>query len=127
MVINMIADSNAYEQMWKIETDRRFPNAILVMCHGYDANGVWTLHPQDGSEDRPVVNLARELHEEFPLRPIVFVVCNPGHRRLFVPRVYHALDSVFLVPDKFGNVFTSLIPEHVGNVFEFTDDLHDDR
>lgn len=127
MVIDMVADNAVPAEWWKTETARRFPNAIMVFCHGGELMGQWAMKPENGQPVEFVADLARKLHEEFPTRPIVLICCNPGHHTLNIPHVYHALDDVWMRPDKDGNPFITMFPHAVGNIWEFTDDLHDDR
>jgi len=114
---------------WKIEVARRFPYALLFVCHGsvgYDiVTGLpgWYLFPEASGRIPVRVDLmARKIRDANPGRVIVILSCNPGHFKLTgLPGVYYALDSIWLWPDK--NVEdTSGIkaePGVVGNIHEF--------
>lgn len=110
---------------WRVEIARRFPDAYAVAVHGGDIAGQWLVQdPDDISKLIPVATLAHRLQVRFPGRVIVLLSCNPGHYKLGIPGVYHAVDSVWFVPDKDAD---NTDPERqaersdVGNIYEFTD------
>lgn len=117
---------------WRREVIRRFPDAYVVDCHGNDFHGVWCLYFEDAKMIVPAHDYAVYLRAKMPNRVIVFLACNPCGHDLGVPGVYHAMDSVWFVPDKdIPHVDTDQMIEQlhyvdsepgvVGNVFEFTD------
>lgn len=124
VIVDFMGDASPSPHEWKAEVARRFPDAVIVFCHGYDKNRVWTAHPLNDTPERPVAELALELRNSFPDRPIVLITCNPGHHALGIRGVYHAVDTVWMMPDKNQAIpLPFLPPEGVGNIFEFTDDL----
>lgn len=118
---------------WKLETSRRYPNAVLVICHGEDVGGVWSFFPDKVSTVGPVSWITplptfpvtegiAKLKRQYPGRRIVLMTCNPHHHRLTIPGVSYSLDSVFLLPDRLLSMRSLLEPTDVGNVFEFVED-----
>lgn len=87
---------------WRTEVARRFPDAVVVLCHGGTFNeGVWLTKAQDYElPTMDVDQLAQHYRDLFPTRPIVLLCCNPGHLRCHVRGVWHFMDSVFCVPDR---------------------------
>ena len=90
---------------WRVEVQRRFPRAVVVIVHGGDfVRGQWVVRTSFNHVE-PAADVVRRFQTEYPDRVVVFVSCNPGHIRLGVPGVYYALDSVWIIPDR--NVDTS--------------------
>lgn len=87
---------------WKAEVARRFPDAVVVLCHGGTfVEGQWLVKAQD--YELPLMTtdqLAQHYKNLFPNRVLVLLCCNPGHLHLHVHGVYHAMDSVWCVPDR---------------------------
>lgn len=115
-------------EQWKREVARRFPTALVVVCHGNQGKEIvknaedWYMYPETpGCIPVRVRDKALELKRLYPNRPIVFLTCNPSGVRLNIPGVWHALNNVWLTPDK--NVEdTSGIraePQIVGSIYEF--------
>ena len=114
-------------EAWKVEIDRRFPDAFVLFSHGGDDMGVWRCYAEYGSKMRgkPVQEVADILHARYPDRIIVLIMCNPGHARITTPGVYYALDSVWFETDRSTDATerAQAIPEFVGNVYEFVTGL----
>jgi len=118
-----------FVEAWKIEVARRFPDALLFVCHGSTGFDIttgekgWYLFPEAQGRIPVRVDVAlRGIKVANPGRTIVLLSCNPDHFRLTgLSNVYYALDAIWLWPDK--NVEdTSRIraePRVVGNIFEF--------
>lgn len=107
---------------WKEEISRRFPDAYVVFTHGTSLMGMWAMETPDGPAS--VQKYAEDLVAKYPDREIVFVVCNPGHYVINIPHVHYALDSVWMVPDRYTHgLFTisrsAFDPGVVGNIYEF--------
>lgn len=117
---------------WKTEVTRRFPNALIIVGHGGDVNGIWNMELQDkGGKLVPVAKIAAEARLRNPGRVIVLLCCNPNGHLLHIPGVYHAFDSVWFTPDKDINGQPDEEKQahdqdrtDVGNIFEFSDDCN---
>ena len=128
-----------YANAWRTEVARRFPDAVVVLAHGGTfSEGVWLVKATD--YDHPTMTadqLAQHYKDLFPNRPIVMLCCNPGHLHLHVHGVYHAMDSVWCVPDRavgqaqqndaklrktLGEDRWAEDPGVSGNIFEFISD-----
>lgn len=114
---------------WKEETARRFPNALIFAAHGGTAAGKWICqNPDDPTSLKNafmVHDIALSLHQAYPDRVIVLIVCNPDHLKCGVPGVYYAQANVWVTPDKHANckdLNHLMYPEAVGNIFEFVTD-----
>jgi hypothetical protein len=106
---------------WKIEVARRFPNAMILFCHGNTYDGQWCCFPEEGPVV-PVRAMVQHLLAQNPDRVIVCIVCNPDGLKLGIPGVYHAKESVWIIPDKNFKGRTERSSADVGNIFEFVDD-----
>lgn len=109
---------------WRLEVQRRFPRAVVVIVHGGDyVRGEWTVKSSYNHAEHADV-VARRFKELYPDRVVVFVSCNPGHYHLGVPGVYYALDSVWVHPDRNEGPHAAEVndPEVIGNIFEFVKD-----
>lgn len=125
--------SDDYVLEWRLEIARRYPDAVIVICHGDDnEKGEWCFYPDKsinfgiGLVNTPlppftVVSGVAKLKAKYPGRTIVLMTCNPGHHRLTIPGVVYSLESVWLEPDRFQKSRSILHPEHVGNIFEFVE------
>jgi len=122
-----------FVEAWQVEVARRFPDALVFICHGsvgYDivtGQPGWYLFPEASTRVPVRVDLmARKIRDANPGRVIVILSCNPGHFKLTgLPGVYYALDSIWLWPDKNGENSESMKQEPgvVGNVYEFMEAL----
>jgi hypothetical protein len=105
--------------MWRTEVQRRYPDAVMVVCHGTDYNGKWCAAPMiDGRFGLliPMDVFVPRIQKKYPGRRIVMVTCNPGHYRLNIPGVVYALDSVWMQTD------VDLRKDiAIGNIYEFTE------
>jgi hypothetical protein len=117
-----VPQSMAY---WQVEIARRFPDAYAVAVHGGDIAGQWLVQDPDNiAKLISAADLAHRLQARFPGRVIVLLSCNPGHYNLGIRGVYHAMDSVWFVPDKDAdNTQEGRQAERVivGNIYEFND------
>lgn len=118
----------ASASFWRTEVSRRFPNAVVIICHGGDINGVWYMFPADLPFPVRAADYMASVRKAVPIeRPIVMVTCNPGGHCLGIPGVFHAMDNVWFVPDKSIPEEPDQIeavkaePTWVGNIYEFTD------
>lgn len=120
---------------WRVEVGRRFPDAVVLLCHGGElSNGEWLVKAP--AFDLPLMtaeHLVLHFQTKFPGRPVVLLACNPGHLHLHVHGVWHARNSVWCVPDRAtGGSETNdhlqmgtrwdAAPDVSGNVFEFVED-----
>lgn len=134
-VINL-ADSISWSNAaWKVEVQRRFPDAIVVSCHGGDdENGVWCLWGDTFDPlasvltgksmfrqlpPVPVEDFVRNIQKQRPGRQIVLLVCNPEHHTLKAKGVAYAMDSVWTIPDRAILPRSGDKPGDLGNIFEF--------
>jgi hypothetical protein len=85
----------------KREIDKRFRNPVLFVCHGTDVDGKWILLPDSGGP-WDASKVAWKLAAKFHDRDIVMWVCNPGHHRIHVRRVWYFNDYVWSVPDDYA-------------------------
>jgi hypothetical protein len=114
---------------WRVEVARRFPSALVLICHGSTGSDIvtgqsgWYLFPEaNGRVPVRVDEMVRKMRAANPKRVIVLLSCNPGHFKLTrLPGVFYALDSIWLWPDKAGENGESMKQEPgvVGNIFEF--------
>lgn len=144
-VFCMDATLERFSAAWRVEVGRRFPDAIVLLCHGGElSNGEWLVKAP--AFDLPLMtaeHLVEHFQVKFPGRPVVLLACNPGHLHLHVPGVWHARNSVWCVPDRAiggsdaachlemdGKMTASFgsgtrwdaAPDVTGNVFEFVED-----
>lgn len=93
-----------YENLWATEITRRFHGAVGVIVHGGDfVEGQWVVGTswQPWKHITPVEEVLTHFEHLYPDRTIVLVSCNPGHVHLHGhPRVWYALDSVWVFPDR---------------------------
>jgi hypothetical protein len=127
---------------WRAEVARRFPNAVVALCHGGTfVEGQWITGVRNfNMPTMPIPTLIAHLQKEYPGRPVVLLCCNPSHITLHgYPDVWYAADSVWCVPDRSTmqadvNVLRSLDdlvgspedrwaanPGVVGSIFEFVE------
>lgn len=122
-----------YEDAWKNEIGRRFDHAVGILVHGGDfVQGEWIV----GASDQPwahvrlVSELVERVQKEYPDRTVVLLACNPGHLHLGIRGVYYSSSNVWCVPDRAvngdmgpqGYTRWELIPDTVGNIYEFVTD-----
>ena len=126
-----------YVPLWREETSRRYPNAVVVFVHGDDQNGEWVvvpdvIEPADGVlalmgfehqvrplDPRPVRQVINDVKARHPGRHVVLVTCNPGHYRLDdVEGVSYSLDNIWLMPDRYLHPRNQNDPDTDGSIFE---------
>lgn len=123
-----IADEQVAQ--WRIEVARKYPDAVIIVCHGDDEDGHWVFCPDEAVMVGPIGIVTplprfsveegiKSVQKQFPGRTIVLITCNPGHYHLTVPGVVYALDNVWLEPDRFLMDRSEKKPNNVGNIFEF--------
>lgn len=107
--------------------------AIIVIGHGWEMNGFWTIMPTRGFLSEPDVTtpmplafLVASLRADRPFTPIVILSCNPEHDPSLaqIPNCYYAMDSLWIVPDEFDpmlhRVWRHLMnPGDVGRLEDF--------
>jgi len=118
-----------FVEAWKIEVARRFPDALLFVCHGSTGFDIttgekgWYLFPEAQGRIPVRVDVAlRGIKVANPGRIIVLLSCNPDHFRLTgLSNVYYALDAIWLWPDKSGENGERIKaqPNVVGSIYEF--------
>jgi hypothetical protein len=92
-----------FNEMWRKEIARRFPNAIAVLVHGGDfVEGQWIVGTNIAKDRRvmPAADVVRHYQKLYPGRTLVLLACNPGHLKLGIPGVYYAKANVWCVPDR---------------------------
>jgi hypothetical protein len=123
-----------YAPAWSQEVSRRFPDAVVVLCHGGEIEeGRWVLKTSWNHAETAVSVIERE-HAKWPLRTVVVLGCNPDHVHLTgLPYAYQADDYVYCIPDRALTPSeeadgaskmvlegrNSVYPNAVGNIFEF--------
>jgi len=114
-VITDIRDSSLEASVvpWQIEVARRFPHAVMFMCHGGSiTRGQWLLldNPDGhyGETAEPVDVVLRKLRAEYPARQIVLIACNPQHYAIHgYPGCWYFESSVWVVPDRAVPTFST--------------------
>lgn len=100
----MVCDASLepFATAWRTEVGRRFPDAVVVLCHGGEfVDGQWLCKaPAFDLPCMSVHDLAAHFQHKFEGRPVVLLCCNPGHLQLHMPGVYYFSDSVWCVPDR---------------------------
>jgi hypothetical protein len=86
-------------KLWRAEANRHDVDPVVLVCHGNTLSGKWMLFPDEG-DPIPVEGAAQILKQVFPHRPLLLLVCNPGHHALKTPGVYYAKESMWMVPDR---------------------------
>lgn len=120
---------------WVADIKEQSPRgAIIIIGHGNEECGFWTVHPTQGfMGDAPVVPcpmpllfVVRELRAESPDRPIYVVSCNGEHDRALssVPNVFYPTSVVWITPDKYCSWWERTVrhaqdPDVVGDLREF--------
>lgn len=127
-IVLLSQSMNGLAQLWEPEVARRYPGAVMLVCHGSDTNGDWYMHPDVDhgatGEDAPARLVKEEVLKaqiRFPGRMIVLICCNPGGYDLDLPLVAYAKSSVWVIPDRNMLPRVRENPEYVGNIFEFTE------
>ena len=105
-----------FERMWSREVRRLYPNAIIVMSHGHDKKDDW--YCDYGLGDILVKTLVAQLREEYPIRRIVLMICNPGGYILDASNVTYSLENVWMIPDRALTDRSFFDPNAIGNVYE---------
>ena len=106
-----------YEQYWSREVYRRYPNAIIIMSHGFDYNGQWWCD-YTSLETILVEDLVALIREQYPVRRIVLVICNPGGYTLDLSNVSYSLENMWRMPDRDLSPRSFVKPGVSGNVYE---------
>lgn len=108
---------------WRSEVDRRFPGAVMLIAHGSNNYlGEWYLWPDPPLRPMPVEQAARIIKGIYGNRPLVLVVCNPGHEHLPVGGVFYSKESVWTVPDSaYVLPLWRWADPTVGSVFQFVE------
>jgi hypothetical protein len=111
-------------KLWQDEIASKYPDAVVVCCHGNDDKGVWSFHPDTviagfrvPLPPIPVEAGVAKLKREYPGRTIVLLTCNPGHHRLTIPGVVYSLNNVWIEPDKHAAQHDD--DDATGNIHEF--------
>jgi hypothetical protein len=92
-----------YAEMWRVETARRFDNAVVIICHGGDFEAgrfIVGAGLQPWKHVSTAAEVVRHFQTLYPTRTLVLVACNPGHLKLRIPGVYYALNNVWVYPDR---------------------------
>lgn len=85
--------------LWEREAARRFKDAHLIFCHGWDW-GAWGMRPTPPAPAMNVAQVAWLMSEVEKGRTVVLIVCNPQGRTLHgPPNVLYAKSDVWQVPD----------------------------
>lgn len=105
-----------YTEEWKVETARRFSNAVVVFGHGGELpNGHWCVLTADGPV--AIATIVEQYRLEYPNRTMVLMICNPAHLTLGISGVYYFMSSVWCTPDR------DLIHQNDKCKFDLLDDL----
>lgn len=94
---------------WQTEITRRFPNAVVILCHGGGfTKDEWVIQDnpdgQYGTTCEHVDKVLDDERAEYPDRTIVLLSCNPCHIVLHGhPNCYYFDSSVWVIPDRFYN------------------------
>ena len=113
---------------WLISARKYFDDPLVVMGHGINNKVPW--YQINGEKDIVSVEiLARALHQIYPKRDIVLIICNSEKQDLDIDRVYYPKDIVWTLPDEFAQseIFGVKYYQHetiknygyVGNIEEF--------
>jgi hypothetical protein len=109
---------------WKIEVRRRFKTEKVVMYFGHGnatLTNDWNAYPDKFGRIQSVREFASKLHDRFPDHIIVLICCNPAGHDLWIPNVYYAKASVWVMPDKDCTPHTLTDAEWVQNMtYELT-------
>lgn len=124
-VITLSKDFELSAIQWMEQARLYFDDPLIVTGHGLDSIGPW----MQINEDNRIITvrtLALALHQIYPNRDIVLIICNPNHDDLDIDRVYYAKDIVYKVPDAyvteipfFGQRETERNFGNVGQIEEF--------
>lgn len=87
------------ELAWRDLILARFENPVVVIGHGGDLDGVWHVFPDGGRDPMPVSAVAWAMHDAFPGRPVVLLICNHEGHDLDTPGVFYARTDVWSIPD----------------------------
>lgn len=135
-VLCMDESLQPYAEAWRVEVARRFPSALVVLCHGGSVvEGEWVaLSTDHGLPATKMDDLAQHFKDLYPDRTVVLLCCDVWHYHLKVHGVYHAMDSVYCIPDRavgenptqerltLGSTRWQEESGVVGNIFEFVSD-----
>jgi len=83
---------------WQKEAEKRFVHPVIVTVHGRTVAGKWYCFPQHPRQMVLVADLAQSMHERFPGRDIVLIVCNEDGHAIHVPHVWYAQHKVWVRP-----------------------------
>jgi hypothetical protein len=84
---------------WRGEVSAHLHDPVaIVVCHGAELDGQWTLCPDDPDLWMPVRQFCKTFQLIHPGEPLFLVVCNPAGDKLDLPGVYYARSSVWVRP-----------------------------
>ncbi len=115
------ADIDFGRAAWEMEAAKRFPAPVVFVAHGYlSTDGVWMARPDSYPQDLPVESLAFLLHDLYPDRDIVLIVCNvAGVVPKLPPHVWYARNRVWAVPNGWNQSDERQGKRGVGSIWEF--------
>lgn len=124
-----VEEMQPFAVAWAAEVGRRYPDAVVILCHGDDRRGEWVFVPDEPWAVESVTKAIGRLRS-LPWigdRRIVLVTCNPGGYGL-PPTCglvsYCAAGSVRFGTDRYILSYDGWKPDAIhrtGNVFEFTE------
>jgi hypothetical protein len=123
-------------QDWLRGIKARWPDGcIVVMGHGGEAFGEWSIFPTPGFDPTDMPFAGLPISEEWFVKcirhdygfdvPVVILSCDPGHQVITdVPNVWQATDSIWIVPDADTDPVSRYVrhlmdPGCVGNLDDF--------
>jgi len=106
-----------YERYWVRETHRRYPNALIIMAHGFNYQEEWWCE-YTGLRLIRVTDLVKLTRKQYPVRRIVLVICNPGGYTLTLSNVSYSLENVWVMPDRAIHPRSTITPNSSGNIYE---------
>ncbi len=102
---------------WEREAAKRLHNPVVIIGHG-EGSDPWTCYPDIGP-DIPVEALARLLHELFPRRDCLLIICNPHNATIDVPNVYYSDRNVWLTPGARWRICEGRWTYDAGQIWDF--------
>lgn len=129
------ANAGSSPMLWEQEVVKRYPDAVVVFCHGFEEpelpllesiarDGVWRALPDSG-QPVPVESIVAQVRQKFPARKIVLLICNPQGERLPAgcTNVAYALRNVWTVPDSASGIDLDarFSVDYAGSIFDFVE------